>query len=417
MELIRIEAYKIEGNLLYLYVRNLGSTKVIVTTVYLISPKGTVVVGPAEIKSSTEIWGGDVWRVDTESLECVRESSGKVVYDAFTSPNPSIWDDSYVDYNNDWSNVYYDPNGLKLLSRSYGGWAVRGLITVDRVINLQELPIVIEVDVQKTSYNVPNGDAAGSPFAACLYLSSIRNKNPYFAKPWFAVKLYPKIFLVKTEAQLVARDEVGIVYWKTLYEWHTAPNTQPRGIFLLVFNETNKVYYYFWANKRVGDPTSSGSWTATGLQQVFDDGEVYIYLTIDNTVTTSSRKVHMRYLQVYKGTKIKVEGLMPGWTVQVTDINWNVIEVDGYRLEFLSNGSSVEIELLPYILKNGMPILGHIKVITCDTSEYSENGGWVVPPSETRMITVSLKDVEYGRYKVKVVTRNGVEASCIIVKS
>ena len=139
-------------------------------------------------------------------------------------------------------------------------------------------------------------------------------------------------------------------------------------------------------------------------------------VTIDNRVHVDLRKAHVRYLQIYKGTKVKVEGLSPGWTVQITDSNWNVIEVDGYKLEAVAKGDSVEIELLPYILKYGMPLNGHIKVITGDISSFEKNGGWLIPVSELRAITVSLEGVSSGRCKVKIVTLHGTEAFCVILK-
>jgi len=65
--------------------------------------------------------GGDVWVVDKENLNVVLSQSGKILYDNFTSRDLTIWDDSYVNYNNYWSAVYYDLDGLKLLSRSDDG--------------------------------------------------------------------------------------------------------------------------------------------------------------------------------------------------------------------------------------------------------------------------------------------------------
>ncbi len=56
-----------------------------------------------------------------------------------------------------------------------------GVITQGKYIDLQGLPIIIEVDLEKTSYNVPDGNAAASPFSARLYLSSVKNNNPYYA--------------------------------------------------------------------------------------------------------------------------------------------------------------------------------------------------------------------------------------------
>ncbi|RLE98180.1 MAG: hypothetical protein DRJ63_08100, partial [Thermoprotei archaeon] len=231
-EIIKIEGVKIEGSVAYIYVRNLGTQEVVVSSVYLTDNNGIVKyqLSLPVFKSGTEIWGGDVWAVRYTDLKVVRIKSGKITYDRFTAPNPGTWDDSYVDYNNAEDAVYYDPDGLKLLSRSNGGWAVRGLITTSTIIDLidpESYPVVIEVDLQKTNYNVPAGDAAGSPFAACMYISYSKRTNPYFATPWFAAKLYYRSFPSRTEAQLVSRSASGVLQIKTLYTWYSAPNTQP----------------------------------------------------------------------------------------------------------------------------------------------------------------------------------------------
>jgi len=403
-EEIKVEAYKVDGKLLTIYVRNIGDVSVIVNSIYLISPTGVVYnLSPAVISSSTEIWGGDVWTIDAENLQVAKSSSGLILYDTFTKYNPSVWDDSYVDYNNDWDRVYYDSDGLKLLSESADGWAVRGLITVEKIIDLSYLPVIIEVDLQKTNYKVPGGDAAASPFAACLYLSSNKKRNPYDAKPWFAVKLYPKINPYRTEAQLVTRSSGGTIRWKTLYTWYSASNSQPRGVFLLIFNETNKVYYYFWHDSRSGLPHDSGYWTSAGLSDVFNNRDQYIYLSIDNRVTASSRKVHVRYIQVYRDYKVTVLNVEPEWTVELTDDSWNPL----YTSTTMS--SSITFNILSYIVKNGMPLEGHIVVRTYNVTEFNTYGGWRISPGETKAITVSISGVPSGEYRVKVVTKNGVE--------
>ena len=412
-EIIKVEGVKIEGNIAYIYVRNLGSKEVVVSSVYLTDSKGLVKyqLSLPVFQSGTEIWGGDVWKVSYSDLKVIRIESGKILYDKFTSQDLSTWDDSYVDYNNAWDAVYYDSDGLKLLSRSKGGWAVRGLITTSTIVDLidpESYPVVIEVDLQKTNYNVPAGDAAGSPFAACMYLSYSKKSNPYFANPWFAVKLYPRSGPSRTEAQLVSRDSSGTLKIKTLYTWYSAPNTQPRGVFLLIFNETGKVYYYFWRNSRQGEPYKKGSWTSTGLQQVLGR-QVYIYLTIDNLVTVSSRKVHVRYIQVYRGTKIKITNLGACWTVNITDNTGNII------FSRVAGGPEVEVDLLDYILEHGMPLIGHIYVIPCNVTEYNTYGGWVIPPKEVREIVVSLPSgLSPGTYTIKVITKRGTEASIVI---
>jgi len=86
-----------------------------------------------------------------------------------------------------------------------------------------------------------------------------------------------------------------------------------------MFNETNMAHYYFWRKSRTGTPYRSGSWSSTGLSQVFGNGEQYIYLTIDNRVTVSSRKVHIRYIQIYRDYKVTIIGVKPEWTIEITD--------------------------------------------------------------------------------------------------
>ena len=394
------------SSILTLYIKNVGGSLAVIDKVYLEGPKD--VFYELEIASiqgtgvEGELWGGDVWRVDASSLTLRKARDGKVLYDVFTSRDPSTWNDSYVDHNNDWGHVYYDPDGLKLLSRSAGGWAVRGFISQGKIIDLGDLPIVVEVDLQKTYYNVPDGDAAASPFAACLYLSSSKKRNPYYATPWFAAKLYPRGSPTdRTEAQLVTRDSNRIVTYKTLYTWYSSPNSQPRGIFLLVFNETNRVYYYFWRNTRSGSPYAVGSWSSPGLTQVFSSSPLYVYLTIDNKVKVSSRKVHVRYLQVYRGTSIVVNGLKPGWTVQLYDENDQLIK------EVLASSNSVEIDLLDYVVEYGMPFKGYIKVVTCDMEEIRSYGGAAIAPGETKPVTLSIKGVPHGVYTLKVVAKDG----------
>ena len=256
--------------------------------------------------------------------------------------------------------------------------------------------------MEKTSYNVPGGDAAGSPFAACMYMTSSKNTNPYFATPWFAVKLYPRAYPSRTEAQLVTRDEAGIISTRVLYTWYSAPNIEPRGIFLLVLNSTSEVYYYFWSNDRASAPYARGSWTSTGLTQVLGE-KVYIYLTINNTVTVSSRKVHVRYIQVYKGSSITVENVASGWTVEVTDNGGTPL------YSSIAEGTSVSFNILDYIIDNDMPLEGHVVVRTCNVTEFNTYGGWRISPGETKAITVSISGVPSGEYRVKVVTKNGVE--------
>ncbi|RLE90980.1 MAG: hypothetical protein DRN04_13880 [Thermoprotei archaeon] len=78
-------------------------------------------------------------------------------------------------------------------------------------------------------------------------------------------------------------------------------------------------HYYFWRKSRTGTPYRSGSWSSTGLSQVFGNGEQYIYLTIDNRVTVSSRKVHIRYIQIYRDYKVTIIGVKPEWTIEITD--------------------------------------------------------------------------------------------------
>ena len=415
--IIKVEGHRQKGNILYLYVRNLGSKETIITDVYVIDCHGKIHKATYSIASDatvSEVWGGDVWSFDSYKLSIVLRKSGKIIYDTFTTPNTNLWDQYYVNYNNIWSAVYFDPDGLKLLSQSAGGWAVRGIITINKVIDLQNLPVVIEVDLQKTNYNIPSyryGDAAASPFAACLYLSSVKERDPYYATPWFAVKLYPRpqAYPNRTEAQLVTRDASGVIAVYTLYTWNSSPNSEPRGIFLLIFNESNKVYYYFWKDSRNVTPYKSGSWTSSGLSQVFSSSPLYIYLTIDNRVTVSSRKVHVRYLQVYKGTRITVINVSPGWTIELVDENGNIIEVNGVKYFKVAKSNIVEFDLLPYIIKYGMPLKGRIIVKTYNATEYNAVGGWPIKPNSVKVLTIPLQNIPSGICKVKLVTKDGTE--------
>ncbi len=405
-----VDACEVEGRLFTIYVRNVGESPCVITSAYLCSLEGEVVaeLTPAVLTSSSEIWGGDVWRPDGETLSLVRVVKGCIVDDDFTSRDPSTWDDSYVDYNNDWSRVYYDPDSLKLLSESADGWAVRGLITVDRLVDLSA-SLVIEVDLEKTTYNVPDGDAAASPFAACLYLSlSNDNPNPYFNIPWFAAKLYPRSFLYRTEAQLVTRSSAGIVDTETLYTWYSSPGTAPRGVFLLFFNETGKVYYYFWRGARVGPPYRSGSWSSTTLNALYGQGPLFIYLSIDNRVAASSRKAHIRYLQAYRGSKLRLQRAGDGWTLELTDASWNTVK------RVYVEGGSASIDLTDIIVSQGMPFNGHLKLYTYNASEFEAYDGWQLMPGQCRGITVASTSAFTGTYLVKVVASDGSTATTIV---
>jgi len=79
-------------------------------------------------------------------------------------------------------------------------------------------------------------------------------------------------------------------------------------------------------------------------------------LTIDNTVTVSSRKVHVRYIQVYKGSSITVENVASGWTVEVTDNSGTPL------YSSIAEGTSVSFNILDYIIDNDMPLEGHVVV-------------------------------------------------------
>lgn len=403
VEVLQIESYVVEGTTLTVYVRNVGSASATIDAAYLESHGDTYKLEQATspCQSAVDIWGGDEWEVDPTTLETTRTKSGKIIQDVFTSQNTSVWDDSYVDYNNDWSAVYYDPDGLKLLSESAGGWAVRGLITQQRVVDLSSLPVVIEVDLQKTNYHVPDGDAAASPFAACLYLSSSRKQNPYYATPWFAAKLYPRYSPSRTEAQLVVRSTT--IDLQTLYTWDSAPNSQPRGVFLLIFDEQGKVRYWFWEGDRSGAPDESGEWSSPQLSDVYGSGPLYLYLTIDNSVTVSSRKVHVRYLQVYSGYSITVSGVKPGWTVQLVDQSGSVL------FEEVATDSTVTIDLLDYIVSHGMPVRGCVKVLTYSAEELREHGGTTLSPGEVKALVFSIQEVPRGEYVLKLVTKSGYQ--------
>ena len=85
-------------------------------------------------KSGTaEVWGDDVWAPNPYTLRLVREVSGRLISNDFTAKNTTMRDYDHVDYNNAWSAIYDDPDGLKLLSKSDGGWAVRGVVTRNSV--------------------------------------------------------------------------------------------------------------------------------------------------------------------------------------------------------------------------------------------------------------------------------------------
>jgi len=120
-------------------------------------------------------------------------------------------------------------------------------------------------------------------------------------------------------------------------------------------------------------------------------------------VTVSSRKVHVRYIQVYKDYKVTISNVAPGWTVELTDNAWNTL------YSTVASASSVTFNILNYIIENGMPLDGHIRVYTYNVTEFNMYGGWRILPREMKALTVSIDNVPSGEYRVKVVTKNGVE--------
>ncbi len=385
----------------------MSRTRVYVASVYLISNEGKVYkLKPAVIKtggsSPIQIWGGDRYEADFNSLELIRTSSGRLLDESFHFSSITRWGIMYVNYNN-MSGVSFGSYGLDICSKSKGGWAVRGIITKQKIFNLNDIPLAVEVDLEKTNTNVPDRDAAASPFAACLYLSSNKKRNPYNAKPWFAVKLYPRSNPYRTVAQLVLRRSSGNVVYRNLYTWYSAHGSHPRGIFLLIFNETNKVYYYFWKDNREGRVHAHGVWTPDGLPEIFQSAPHYIYLTIDNRVTASSRHVWVRYLKIYHGTSITITGLMPGWEVVLDDENGKPM-LRKISLRKISDGSSISLELLSYIISKGMPLKGKTLVYPYRASDYNPEKGWMVQGGHVKKLIYSIQGIPPGKYTLRVLT-------------
>ncbi len=417
---IRIDAFSCQGRLLKLYISNQGGTKAEVSSVYYEDSKRVIRLRPPVFGSGTaEVWGGDVWAPDPYTLRLAREVSGRLISDDFTAKNTTVWDYDYVDYNNVWSAIYNDPDGLKLLSKSDGGWAVRGVVTRNSVNFSKQLVII--VDLMKTNYNVPRGDAAGFPFAACLYIAAnepyidASYVNPYYNVPWIALKLYPRYIggETLTEAQLVARDSSGTVTWVTLHTWYPSPDTEPRIKAVLVFNESSKVYYYAWIYN--GDEFIryiSGSWTNSVINDLKNKAYVYIYLTIDNRVTESSRKVHVRYLRISGGTNVTIKNIERGWWVRVRDL------CSGGEVMVESNGTVVNIPVVPFIIENiengdrGLPLNASIAVFV----KYPVSNSVLasIPPGAVGEVLVSLPSDAARSFLIKVLTSDGSQTAITV---
>lgn len=176
-EVIKIEGVKIVGNVAYIYVRNLGTQTVTVTTVYLSDSNGLIQyqLSMPVFSSSTEIWGGDVWRVDVAKRKVVLESSGKIIN------GTDSW--QTLGYRVLYGNIE-EEGFLKIssVSATIDKWSVYGLITPTAAIDLTQ-PLLLEVKLRKLGEN-----AVYSPHSACLYL--LREKtDPYSTSNVFAVKI------------------------------------------------------------------------------------------------------------------------------------------------------------------------------------------------------------------------------------
>ncbi len=406
--IIKIEAYERHGRLLKLYVSNEGDGIATIDRIYYEDGRKAIPLQYATFttaSASAELWGGDTWTVDPLTLTVKRVSEGKILSDNFTIKNTTIWDYDYINHNNAWSAIYNDNDGLKILSKSNGGWAVRGIAS-NNPIDLSGNTVII-VDMMKTNYHVPYGDAAGSPFAACMYLtindphSDQSYKDPYYNAPWFALKLYPTSY--GTVAQLVVRDSSGTVSYQDIYTWYSGSVSQPRVRAILIFNESDKVYYYMWLyDGNTLKDFRVGSFSNAVVTQLKNAGQAYLHLTIDNRVTTSSRKVHVRYIRVSRSSELRINGVEPGWLVNVTDT------VTGYSEVVTATSTSVTIDLLPFIVKNvkndgmGLPIKGSIKVLTT-----GGDAGITINPHRVRELILALPPNTSQIFTIKITTKDG----------
>ncbi|MCD6428653.1 MAG: hypothetical protein J7L12_03450 [Desulfurococcales archaeon] len=320
---IRIDAYSLQGRLLKLYISNQGPAEAEVSAIYYEDSRKAIKLKPPTFESGTaEVWGGDVWAPDPYTMKLTREVSGRLISDDFTAKDTAEWDYSYVNYYNAWSAIRNGQDGLELFSKSkrQRHWAVRGIVT-KYPIDFSG-PLVIIVDLEKTSCNIPDGDAARAYFAACLYLTaSNSSRNPYYNYPWVALKLYPREG--KTEAQLFARDSSGtLLFWErcSIYNWSSGAGTEPRIRAALVFNESSRVYYYAWLYNG-NEPLRyvSGSWSSSVISDLRRRGKVYLYLTIDNS-EKYTREVLVRYIRVSKGANITIKNVEEGWWLRLREL-------------------------------------------------------------------------------------------------
>ncbi len=134
---------------------------------------------------------------------------------------------------------------------------------------------------------------------------------------------------------------------------------------------------------------------------MFSQGKQFIYLTIDNKVTTSSRKVHVNYIKVYNGTEITIRGLEKGWVIELYDKNNKLL------YSKTAEDSTVKLNILDYIIENGMPLKGYITIKMYNTTELEKYGGFRLKPGEIKVILLSIKDIPPGEYTIKTVTKRG----------
>jgi len=176
-EVIKIEGVKIVGNVAYIYVRNLGTQTVTVTTVYLSDSNGLIQyqLSMPVFSSSTEIWGGDVWRVDVAKRKVVLESSGKIIN------GTDSW--QTLGYRVLYGNIE-EEGFLKVssVSATTDQWSVYGLITPTAAIDLTQ-PLLLEVKLRKLGEN-----SVYSGHSASMYFLTEKT-DPYSTSNVFAVKL------------------------------------------------------------------------------------------------------------------------------------------------------------------------------------------------------------------------------------
>ena len=421
ISLARIEGYELKGRRLTLYLSNNGPSTVTFTEALIKTPKGRVVkvrIYSSEHKHITtaersiEVWGGDVWSVNTEgrtslisreqqltqelstgttelwggdvwgikdsSIYLKSHANPREIEIASTSGEVEVWGGDTWEVSS--NSVVRTSEGLILYDdfRSFNGvvwskrhnsYASKYSVTVSnnyliaKVKSSQSRKWAVAGISSKNPINLPSNyvieveifkyGRAYWGYAVSMYLaSSSSNSNPYFNTPWFAIKLYPRGS--RTYAQLVYRG-TSLTYRDL--RWFSG-STYPH-IHVLAKVSRGKATVWLWAGTRSSSPVINGrSYSIPTLS-----GSKYVFLVTENP-TTYYDEGRFGYVKIYRSTSFTIRGLQRGWWVELR-VGDQVCKVmaDGNELTIDSLNPPSQCRFLrDEYLRHGYPIRTGIRV-------------------------------------------------------